>query len=151
MFTRLCNGSTWQIVGSDNYGSLVGTPPAGIVFSEWPLANPASWAYLAPIVVENNGWALFITTPTGRNHAHAMLEMARADPTWFAELLTVNGDEVDQPRKRPSSSARNIIRFSGSMPATLLLNRNISAPRGRDLGAHYARELTAAKNDGRIK
>jgi phage terminase large subunit len=34
MFLRLRNGSTWQVIGSDNYSSLVGTPPAGIVFSE---------------------------------------------------------------------------------------------------------------------
>jgi hypothetical protein len=66
MFIRFCNGSTWQVIGSDNYDTLVGTPPAGIVFSEWARANPASWAYLAPILIENSGWALFITTPVGR-------------------------------------------------------------------------------------
>ena len=43
--------------------SLVGTPPAGIVFSEWAQSHPGAWAYLAPILVENDGWALFITTP----------------------------------------------------------------------------------------
>jgi phage terminase large subunit len=68
MFIRFKNGSTWQVIGSDNYDSLVGTPPAGIVFSEWARANPASWGYLAPILLENDGWALFITTPIGRNH-----------------------------------------------------------------------------------
>ena len=29
MFIRFRNGSTWQVVGSDNYNSLVGAPPAG--------------------------------------------------------------------------------------------------------------------------
>jgi phage terminase large subunit len=84
MFIRLKNGSTWQVIGSDNYDTLVGSPPAGIVFSEWSRANPASWAYLAPILVENNGWALFITTPLGNNHAKSMYDMARKDPSWFA-------------------------------------------------------------------
>ena len=42
MFIRLKNGSTWQVIGSDNYDTLVGSPPAGIVFSEWSRANPAS-------------------------------------------------------------------------------------------------------------
>jgi phage terminase large subunit len=105
MFIRLRNGSTWQVIGSDNYSSLVGTPPAGIVFSEWARAVPAAWAYLAPIVVENNGWALFITTPVGRNHALNMLTMARSDPAWFAEVQTVDDskaislDVVEQQRK----------------------------------------------------
>jgi hypothetical protein len=43
----------------------------------------------APILVENNGWALFITTPLGNNHAKSMYTMARNDPAWFAEISTV--------------------------------------------------------------
>jgi hypothetical protein len=38
------SGSIWRVVGSDNPSSLVGAPPAGIVFSEWALANPSAWA-----------------------------------------------------------------------------------------------------------
>jgi phage terminase large subunit len=78
MFIRFKNGSTWQVIGSDNYHKLVGTPPAGVVFSEWSRANPAAWAYLAPILNENGGWAAFITTPIGNNHAKKMLDVARA-------------------------------------------------------------------------
>ena len=150
MFIRFRNGSTWQIVGSDNYGSLVGTPPAGIVFSEWARANPASWAYLAPIVVENNGWALFITTPTGRNHAHAMLEMARADPAWFAEVLTVNETQaiglatVEQQRKEYHSL------FGLDAGDALIEQEYFCSFAAAILGAYYARELTAAENEGRI-
>lgn len=89
MLIRFKWGSTWQVVGSDNYQSLVGTPPAGIVVSEWAKAHPGAWGYLAPILVENKGWAVFITTPEGRNHAHTMYEMARTNPKWFADLQTV--------------------------------------------------------------
>ena len=42
MFIRFLNGSTWQVVGSDNFNSLVGSPPAGVVYCEWSLANPAA-------------------------------------------------------------------------------------------------------------
>lgn len=56
MFIRFRNGSTWQVVGSDNYNSLVGSPPAGVVFSEWALAKPDAWTYLRPILAENGGW-----------------------------------------------------------------------------------------------
>jgi hypothetical protein len=54
-----CDGATWQVLGSDRYDAAVGSAPYGITFSEWALSNPASWAYLAPIVIENGGWALF--------------------------------------------------------------------------------------------
>lgn len=89
MFIRFKSGATWQVVGSDRYDSTVGSPPAGVTFSEWALANPAAWGYLAPILVENNGWALFITTSRGRNHAKSMLDMARQTPGWFAQVLSV--------------------------------------------------------------
>ena len=38
MLIELKNGSIWQMAGSDNYDSLVGSNPIGVVFSEWPLA-----------------------------------------------------------------------------------------------------------------
>ena len=34
MFIRFKNGSTWQVIGSDRYNSLVGAGVAGVVFSE---------------------------------------------------------------------------------------------------------------------
>jgi hypothetical protein len=42
----------WQVVGSDNYNSLVGAPPIEVVFSEWALDNPAAWGFLRPVFAE---------------------------------------------------------------------------------------------------
>src|SRR5512139_3434902 len=69
MMIQFVNDSTFQVVGSDNPDSLVGSPPAGIVYSEWALSNPDVRAYLRPILTENRGWQIFNTTPRGRNHA----------------------------------------------------------------------------------
>ena len=88
MQIEFANGSTWQVVGSDNFNSLVGSSPAGIVNSEWALCNPAARAYLRPILAENNGWQLYITTPRGKNHAFDTLEAARKTPGAFAQVLT---------------------------------------------------------------
>lgn len=97
MFIRFKCGSTWQVVGSDNYDSLVGTSPAGITFSEWALSKPYAWSYLRPILAENGGWALFITTPRGRNHAATMFDEAKNDPTWYAEKSTAFDTDVFTP------------------------------------------------------
>lgn len=90
MFIKFKNGSTWQLAGSDSYNSLVGTSYAGIVHSEYALADPAAQGYFAPILMENNGWQLFITTPRGKNHAHSMYNYAKrqmqAGKDWYAEL-----------------------------------------------------------------
>lgn len=90
MLLRLKNGATWQVVGSDNFNALVGSPPLGVVFSEWALCDPQAWSYIRPILAENDGWALFITTPRGKNHAYRMQNAAMTDPSWFGQRLTVD-------------------------------------------------------------
>ena len=94
MFIRFINGATWQVVGSDNFDSLVGSPPYGIVFSEWALSKPNAWSFLAPILRENGGWALFITTPRGDNHAGLMYKGVKDDPEWFCETQTAEDTGV---------------------------------------------------------
>jgi hypothetical protein len=88
MFIRLKNGSTWQVIGSDRYDATVGAGVAGITYSEWALSNPSAWTYHRPMLQENKGWAAFITTPRGHNHAKALFDYALGNPGWFTELLT---------------------------------------------------------------
>lgn len=151
MFIRFANGSTWQVIGSDNYDSLVGTPPAGIVFSEWARANPASWAYLAPILIENNGWGLFITTPIGRNHAESMLRMAQANrDNWFSEISTVadtgalSAAAVEQQRKEYHAL------FDDDAGDALIAQEYHCSFAATVLGSFFGKELTASELAGRI-
>lgn len=94
MFIRFKCGSTWQVVGSDNFNSLVGSPPAGVVFSEWPLANPSAQAYLRPILAENGGWQAYIYTPRGRNHGLTTYQSAKDDSASYAQILTADDTGV---------------------------------------------------------
>ena len=73
-----------------------------MVFSEWALANPAAWGFLAPMLAENDGWALFIYTPRGRNHGHATYLRALEADSWFCEKLTVADTGTDRAHS-PSS------------------------------------------------
>lgn len=88
------NDSTWQCLGSDNYNAAVGSPPCGITYSEWALANPSVRGYLRPIIAENGGWQAFITTPRGKNHAYNTFNEAKRNPKQFAQLLTVHDTGV---------------------------------------------------------
>lgn len=94
MKIELKNGSIWQVVGSDNYNALVGSPPIGIVFSEWALADPHAWAYMRPILRENGGWAIFIYTARGQNHGQTLLKAARHAKGWFHEVLPATDTDV---------------------------------------------------------
>ncbi|MEM8797539.1 MAG: hypothetical protein AAGE61_18400 [Pseudomonadota bacterium] len=88
MLIETVTGSVWQMAGSDNYDSLVGSNPVGVVFDEWPLADPQALEYIRPILRENDGWMLFIGTPRGRNHAYRTHVMAQKNDDWFDEILT---------------------------------------------------------------
>lgn len=90
MKITLINGSIIQLVGSDNYDSLVGTNAYGMIFSEYALQDPRAYQYLRPILAANNGWALFISTPRGKNHLWELFQIAKELPdTWFVYKLTV--------------------------------------------------------------
>ena len=94
MSIRLKNGSLIQLVGADRFDSLVGANPIGINFSEFALMKPAIWDYLSPILNENDGWACFITTPRGRNHAFdlfkSMVKAKQNGANYFIQVLTVD-------------------------------------------------------------
>lgn len=90
MKINLSWGSLIQLVGSDNYDSVMGTNPVGCVFSEYALQDPKAWDFIRPILVENQGWALFNFTPRGRNHGWELYQSALQDPAWFVHLLTID-------------------------------------------------------------
>lgn len=90
MIIELINGSILQMVGADNIDRIVGTNPVGIVFSEYSLMKPDVWNFISPILRENGGWAIFIMTPRGINHAWDLLKTVEKDPKWFCQVLTVD-------------------------------------------------------------
>jgi hypothetical protein len=137
------NGSTWQLLGADNFNALVGAPTTGLIFSEYALTNPAAWDYLRPILAENGGDALFMFTPRGHNHAWKLYDLARGNPNWFAELLTVEDTgaiSVDViAEERMSGMSEDMIQqeyfcsFHAALP-----------------GAYYGKLLREAETQGRI-
>lgn len=150
MLIEFKNGSTWQVIGSDNYDSLVGSTPQGIVFSEWALADPQSWAYLKPILEENGGWALFITTSRGPNHAKRMYETARRSDDWHASVLTAKDtgllDDVSLARIR-----REYVEDFGEVVGEAMFEQEYMCSfEAAILGAVYGAEMRKAREAGRI-
>jgi hypothetical protein len=88
MKLTLVNGSTWQVLGSDNYDSLVGTSPVGITYSEDALGNPNAHSFFSPILLGNHGWSLHISSVRGRNHFYDRFNFYREDPQAFVQLLS---------------------------------------------------------------
>lgn len=90
MIIELTNGSILQLVGGDNVDRIVGTNPIGVVFSEYSIMKPEVWDFISPILAENGGWAVFVYTPRGQNHAYKLMKMAEKNPKWHVEVLKVS-------------------------------------------------------------
>jgi phage terminase large subunit len=149
MLIEFKNGSTWQLVGSDNYDAMVGANPIGIVFSEYSISNPHAWDYFRPMLAENGGWAIFIYTARGKNHGFSLYNMAKKSKDWFCELLTVNdtfredgspviGPHIIQQERDEGMSEEKLQQeyycsFDAQIP-----------------GAIYAQQLATARDDKRI-
>jgi hypothetical protein len=115
MKIELTSGSVYQIIGADNYDSLVGPNPVGIIFDEWAVSPRYvnAWNYFRPILVENGGWAVFPYTPRGRNHGWTLYQMAMKNPLWFCQLLTVDDthgvSHADIQAERESGMSEDMI------------------------------------------
>jgi phage terminase large subunit len=150
MMIRFVNGSTWQVLGSDNYNSLVGSPPAGVVFSEWALANPAARAYLRPIFAENNGWQMYITTPRGKNHAHKTFEAAKKTPGAFAQKLTAYDTGSITPERLAAERQAYIEDYGYDQGVALFEQEYMCSFDAALLGAYYGGEMRQAETQGRV-
>lgn len=143
-------GSIYQIVGTDDIDRLVGTNPVGCIFSEWSLMNPAVWDFIEPILLANGGWALFIYTPRGRNHGYDLYEMAKKNPNWYCELLTI--DNTHKPDGTPIISHEQINELRAQGVAEEIIQQEYFCSFDASLvGAYYGQQMRRARAEGRIR
>jgi len=144
------NGSSFQAVGSDDPSKLVGSPPAGIVYSEWALSNPATRAYLRPILMENGGWQIFNTTPRGRNHAYTTLEAAKKNPEAFAQVLDATQTGVFTRAQLELELQNYIADFGEDYGRSKFEQEYLCSFDAANLGAILARQITISERKGLI-
>lgn len=143
MKIRFTNGSLYQLIGSDNIDSLVGTNPKIIIFSEYAIQSPAAWDYLRPILDVNKGYALFISTPRGKNHFYDLVNMAKTNKDWFCEILSIKDTNV------LTESDIESIRAEGVSEELIQQEYYCSFNRGVE-GSYYGRLIEKAREEGRI-
>jgi hypothetical protein len=140
----LVNDSIIQLIGTDNYDSIMGTNPRGCVFSEFSLQNPMAWEFIRPILKENKGWALFNFTPRGKNHAYDIYKLAEKSPLWFCQLLTVADTRALSPEEIQEE------RDEG-MEEDMIRQEYYCSFEGSIHGAYYSKLIHDAREQGRIK
>lgn len=151
MSITLKSGGVIQIVGSDNYNSLVGSPPYGIVASEWALADPNAWAFFRPILKENNGWVYFNYTPRGRNHGHRFFESHKNDPNWFVQRLPATETTVFSAEDLESERQEYIKEYGEEDGENKFRQEYLCDFNASVVGAYYAKLIKRAEDDKRIR
>lgn len=169
MSIRLTNGSLIQLVGADRFDSLVGANPVGVNLSEFALMKPSVWDYLSPILNENDGWANFITTPRGRNHAFdlfkSMVDAANNKGSkYFVQVLTVDDTRkplLDKDGKPIISDNGHPVMVPVITPEAIQEQRDLNVPEeiiqqeyycsfeAGMVGAYYSDAITKLEKEGR--
>lgn len=84
----LKNGSTISLKGADNPDSLRGVSLSAAVFDEFAFMDPETWdTVIRPALADQQGSALFITTPVGKsNWAYDLFCMSEQHPESWASF-----------------------------------------------------------------
>lgn len=111
----LVNGRTIKLKGSDRPDTLRGVSIGYVVLDEYAFMKPEVWdVIIGPAVVDSRGDALFIGTPSGKNHFYDLwIEAAKDvdDDEWEAfhfnslDNPIISPDELDRARRRMSADA----------------------------------------------
>lgn len=142
MKINLVNGSIWRLVGADRFNALVGANPRHVTFSEFAITNPQAREFIRPILAENGGSELEITTPRGYNHAFDLFQYAMKSPNWYAAIHPVSDtklipqDVLDEER--------------ASMPDELYRQEYECDWSAANVGSVVGRYIEAAEKQGRL-
>lgn len=147
--------SIFQIDGSDDPDSLRGGNPKMFIFSEWAEQDPYAWDVVEPILKENDGIAIFNTTPKGDNHARALFEYAKNNPLWHVELLTAEDTGIWSMEELEAIRADIIKRFSaqGRSEAEAVAyfeQEYMCSFKAPVIGSYYGAAIQKAEKEGRI-
>jgi phage terminase large subunit len=144
LLIKLRCGSMWQLLGADNFDAAMGSNPVGIVFSEYATTDPRSWQFFRPILMQNKGWAAFISTPRGYNHFHEMCQIARREPGW-------DYSEVDAIAAGTMSMEDVEREIREGMPEELARQEYLIDFSAANVGAILGSRVERAEKEGRIR
>lgn len=148
MLIELKNGSIFQIIGTDNVDSIVGTNPIGCIFSEYSLQDPIAWGYIRPILAENGGWAIFNYTSRGKNHGFSLYQYAKENTKeWFVQVLTAEQTGIFTREQLAGEREQYILEDGDDLR---FLQEYYCSFEGSVQGSYYGKLLEQAEKESRV-
>jgi hypothetical protein len=147
---ELTNNSIIRVIGCEDLDTIVGPGPRGIVMSEYAVTNPEAYAYMSPMLSENDGWIIINSTPRGKDNQFYKLEEKIKDlDYWFnSEVQTL---WPEKPNYYPVHSQENIQQEMemGTDWDHICQEYGVSYTAGIK-GAYYADQINRARAEERI-
>lgn len=143
------NGSTWQLIGSDNYQSVVGSSPVGVVFSESALSDPNAYGYIRPILLENNGWSVHISTVRGRNYFYDLFNTVDKIDEGFAFKQSVLDTKILTPEQLEHEKETYIGMYGRAYGLALFNQEWMCDWDAAIIGSVFGDEIRQLKEEGR--
>lgn len=142
------NGGQTRIYGADNPDGLRGLYFDGVVLDEFGMHPPKTYSeVVSATLVDRGGWALFMGTPAGKNQFWEMAQFAKAreaegDPKWFYREYKASQTGL--------LDAEYLAQARATMTADEYAQEFECSFEAAVKGAIYAKELSQAREDGRV-
>jgi len=147
MRIELFNGAIYCVMGIDgkNATQARGMNPKVVILSEYAFMDPESWYTLEPRVTQNNGTAIFLSTPNGQNHFYHLYNYAASghDPVYFCSRLTIDDTHT------VSHEHVERLKREGIPEDFIQQEYYCSFTRGAE-GSYYGKLIQQARNEDRI-
>jgi phage terminase large subunit len=136
-------GSRITLFGADNPDSLRGLALWGVVFDEYSQQPSNIFSeIIRPSLADNQGYAIWIGTPKGKNEFYRLFEHSKIDENWLSMLLTVDDTKIiPQSELEDARKVMNEDEFNQEWYCSFEASIK---------GAYYNRELSRAREEDRI-
>ena len=137
------NGSRITLYGADNPDSLRGVGLWGVVFDEYSQQPSNIFSeIIRPALADHSGYAIWIGTPKGKNDFWQLYNKAKEDEAWLAMFQTVE-DTKELPEEELEDARGGMSEDEYDQEFMCSFEASIK-------GAYFAKQLSKAREDGRI-
>lgn len=149
MRVTFINGSVYCIMGMDgkNANRARGMNPSCVIMSEYAFMDASAWYTIEPRVSQNNGAAIFLSTPNGQNHFYDLYNYSISEEGkktgWFGARIT-----LDDTNALDASHIEGL-RSQGYPEDFIQQEYYCSFTRGAQ-GSYYGKQIQSARDDGRL-
>lgn len=148
MSVEFTNGSMLQLIGGDNYNTIVGANPVFLCLSEWSLTDPEALDYFRPMITNNDGVIVYLYTPRGHNHGSRThdrhMQLMRERPDRYLSIFLPNKVTGAIPQEAIEDD-----RAEGMSDTKIAQEYECDFDVANE-GSYYGRLMTEAKQKGRI-